>query len=218
MRPDVSVVISSFGVHQPSWHELRVCLQAIAAQDVNEQVEVILVDIPGLSGDPSDDFLQQVPKLRLISCDSRDPWARRTAGAREATSPLIVFLDADCVPETGWLRSMLEVFRFFPEVAIVRGPVEEDGIAWRRLLLSDRPVAGPVNSTAENNIAFRREAYLDYPFPVGMGGQAIGLQTAALRRAHYVIWSEPGMQSVRGRAPRKLPVTVRIRYSTAASR
>jgi hypothetical protein len=33
-----------------------------------------------------------------------------------------------------------------------------------------------------------------------------------------VIWEEPAMQVIRDRTPRKPPVTVRIRYSTAASR
>lgn len=182
------------------------------------EVEVVLVEIPELNGDVPADIRDLISLLRVVSCDSRDPWARRTAGAHEASAPLIVFLDADCVPETRWLGSMQEVFRFFPEVAIVRGPVEQDGLDWRRLMLPDRRVAGPVGSTAENNIAFRREAYLDYPFPVGMGAEALSLQTAALRRAHYVIWSEPAMQVTRDHAPRKPPVTVRIRYSTAESR
>ena len=168
--------------------------------------------------DRQDAVPEDLSMVRLALSDTRDPWARKTAGARIASAPIIAFLDADCVPESGWLRSVLEVFRFFPEVAVVRGPVEKEGIDWRKLVLPDRRVAGPTASTAENNVAFRRDAYLDYPFPEGMGAEAVRLQTAALRRAHYVLWSEPAMHVVRAPGLKKPPVAVRIRYSTAASR
>ena len=170
------------------------------------------------SPENSDSPPDGLPAIHVVFNDSRDPWVRKTAGAKAATAPIIAFLDADCVPENGWLGSMLEVFRFFPEVAVVRGPVEKDGIDWRKLVLPDRRAAGPTAVTADNNVAFRRDAYLDYPFREGMGSDAVGLQSAALRKAHYVLWMNPSMQVVRGRDLRKPPVAVRLGYSTAASR
>jgi hypothetical protein len=217
MQPVASVLISSFGSQKASWEVLRNCLQAIAAQDVVGQVEVVLVEMAGLKGDVPDDIRDIVPLVQTVSCYSTDPWAGKTAGARHASAPIVVFLDADCAPGSGWLRSMLELLRFFPEVAAVRGPVEKQNSSWRRLLIPARRAAGPVWNTAENNIAFRREAYLDCPFPEGMGVEAVSLQTAALHRAHYVLWAEPAMQVVRVRSRKPPMVSVRIRYSRAAS-
>ncbi|MEO5922914.1 MAG: glycosyltransferase family 2 protein [Bryobacteraceae bacterium] len=217
MTPTVSIVISGFGSRGASWDRLRNCLRAVAAQDVAGQVEVVLLDMPELNRELPGDIRDLIPQLRQVSCASVDPWVRKSAGARSATAPILVFLDADCVPEDGWLSSMIETFRFYPEVAVVRGCVEEDGLNWRRLV-PERRVAGPTAATAENNIAFRRDAYLDCPFLEGSGVDAVRYQTAALRRAHYVLWAEPRMQASRERIPRKLPIGVRIRYSTAASR
>ncbi len=213
----MSIVVSGLGPHQASWEGLPNCLQAIAAQDVTGQVEVVLVQSRELGWQLSDNLRDYVPHVHVVLSNSRDPWARKTEGARTATAPIIAFLDADCVPESRWLRSVQEIFRFFPEVAVVRGPLGKDGMDWKKLL-PERRAAGPVSSTAENNVAFRRDAYLDYPFPEGMGSEAVALQSAALRRAHYVLWAEPAMQAIRMDLRRKPPANWRVRYSTAASR
>lgn len=77
-----------------------------------------------------------------------------------------------------------------------------------------RASVGPTRSTATHNVAFRREAYLDYPFPAGSGAKAVALQSAAMLHAHYVLWTHPGMRVQRDR--RGVPqMLVRLRYSTA---
>ncbi len=216
MSPTVSIIISGFGARGASWESLRNCLRAVADQDAIGETEVVLLEMPDLHQVPQD-IRDLAPRLREVTCSSRDPWVRKSAGAQNATAPIVVFLDGDCVPEAEWLSSMIEIFRFYPEVAVVRGCVEEDGIHWRRLV-PERRVSGPTGSTAENNIAFRREAYLDCPFLEGSGADAVRFQTAALRRGRYVIWAASRMQVVRERAQRKLPSRARIRYSTALSR
>jgi hypothetical protein len=98
------------------------------------------------------------------------------------------------MPQSGWLRSVLEAFQYYPEVAMVRGSMAGERGGWWH-----PRKAGPAVETAENNVAFRREAYLDCPFPEGAGAKVVRLQTAALRRAGYVLWTEPAMQVMRDR-------------------
>jgi hypothetical protein len=192
VKPAASIVVSGFGVREASWDRLRSCLEAIAR--LEGDAEVVLVANASLPGEVSADIRELLPSLKTIACDSSDPWARKTAGAKAATAPIIAFVDADCMPQTGWLASVLETFHYFPEVAAIRGREEH----WFRRFLDTRH-PGPVHTTASSNVAFRREAYLDCPFPEGSGARAVALQSAAMRRAHYVLWSEPGLHIIRDR-------------------
>ncbi len=151
-----------------------------------------------------------MPGLRQVECANRDPWARKTAGAREAQAPLIAFVDGDCILQPGWMTALLETFHFYPEVAVLRGSTPASWWEWRK--------AGRVRSGAANNVAFRREAYLDCPFPEGSGARAVAMQSAALRRAHYVLWAEPAMQVIRDRRGLAQAVRALADYSTAQTR
>jgi hypothetical protein len=108
----------------------------------------------------------------------------------------VALLDADCMPQAGWLSSVLETFRYYPEVAAVHGRMAGESGGWLRRFLHgpDAVHGGPARYTADNNVAFRREAYLEYPLPAGSGSRAVKIQTAAMLRAHYVLWAEPAMQ------------------------
>jgi hypothetical protein len=155
-------------------------------------MEVVLVEGAGLSGEVSVEIIDILPSLRVAPCDSEDPWARRTLGAKAASGRIIAFMDADCIPQPGWLQSVLDTFEYYPEVAAVRGRGQQN---WLQRVLGKRG-AGTVRTTAANNVAFRREAYLDCPFPIGSGSKAVALQSATMRRARYVLWEEPAMKVI----------------------
>lgn len=210
MRPLVSIVVSGFAVREASWDRLRSCLQSIARQEAGP-LEAVLVERAGLSGDVSNEMRDILPGIKLVECTNSDAWARKTAGARAAEAPLIAFVDGDCLLQPGWVASLLETFHYFPEVAVMRGAT--DGQWWERLLTLRR--AGPVRRSAANNVAFRREAYLDCPFPEGSGARAVALQSAALRRARYVLWAEPQMRVMRDRRGLAQAVRALADYSTA---
>lgn len=195
MAPAVSIIVSGFGLREASWDRLRSCLEAIARQDAG-LVEVLLVEMAGLQGEVSEDVREVLPSLKSVPCTSSDPWARKTAGVQNATTPIVAFVDADCMPQAGWLQLIVETFQYYPEVAVIRGAQEA---TWLRRLLPGWRGAGPVSTTATHNVAFRREAYLDCPFPPGSGSQAVALQSVALRRAGYLLWSEPAIRVNRDR-------------------
>jgi glycosyltransferase involved in cell wall biosynthesis len=213
MRPSVSIVVSGFAVREASWDRLRSCLDSIARQD-SGPLEVVLVERAGLAGEISLEIRDAVPGMRFVDCANPDPWARKTAGARVAQAPLIAFVDGDCLLQPGWLAALLETFHYYPEVAVLKGTAEA---AWWERMLTPRS-GGPVRSSAANNVAFRREAYLDCPFPEGSGARAVALQSAALRRAHYVLWAEPAMRVIRDRRGLAQAVRALADYSTATTR
>lgn len=92
----VSVIIPS--LNSPILDEV---LAAVLAQDEAAFVDEILVvgqDAPGLSAG--------LERTRLLDPGHRlNPPAARNLGIRQSTAPLIIFLDADCIPQPGWLRA-----------------------------------------------------------------------------------------------------------------
>jgi hypothetical protein len=200
--PSVTVIVAGFAVREPSWDRLRSCLGGIMGQDADVAVEVILAEMPELNGEVPDDIREMVTGLRVVPCLGTDLNLRKTACVKRATAPIVAFIDADCIPQRGWLAGMLETFRYDPEVAMVRGQ-SSDAPKWQETLLRAvfprRTEAGRARASADHNVAFRREAYLDCPLPEGAGASAIRQQTKALRRARYVLWEQPAMKMLRDR-------------------
>jgi hypothetical protein len=180
-----------------------------------------LCDLREIRSQITDDLREALPKLPLTNCDSTDPHARKTAAARQASGSVVAFLDADCLPQAGWLRRITDTFHYYPEIAMVHGRVAGENRGWqgqvRRFFLGAEAAEGtPARYTATNNVAFRREVYCEYPFPEGSGRQAVRIQTAAMLRAHYVLWREPGMLVIRDRRGRRQAGTLTAARTEAA--
>jgi hypothetical protein len=218
MTPAVSVVISDFGEREPSWDRLRSCLRAVAGQDVVEPFEVVLCEIPALYGQVPNDIREMLLGLRVVTCPSSDPNARKTFGVENAWAPVVALLDADCLPQAGWLGAILDTFRYNPEVAVVHGRMKGEESGWLRRFVQGPETrhGGPARYTADNNVAYRRAAYLEYPLPAGAGERAVKIQTAAMLRAHYVLWEEPGMQVLRDRRGVKQAAGVAVEQTVVA--
>lgn len=196
----VSVVIAAVGRREPTWDRVRNCLAALARQEGGVAFEVLLCGLPELPGQTPADFVEILPALRDVDCGEAGIAARRTCAAQQASAPVVAFLEADCLAPPDWVARIEEAFRYYPEVAVVRGPSPGGPVSRWLGWLPQRRLPGPVHRTAVNNVAFRRDAYLDYPLAPGIGErEAIRLQSAAMRQAHYLLWQDPGLRVIRDR-------------------
>jgi 1,2-diacylglycerol 3-beta-glucosyltransferase len=159
-------------------HHLPDCLKALSAQAVDTEVEFIIVD------DDSTDRTRQIvdefsaldPRFRCISANDvplMPPGKARAihAGVSVARHDLIAITDADCRPPGGWLRAVTR--RFADQSLGVLGGATEvrrtgvlaaiQAFDWMLLLgvASGWSLAGRPLTAMGNNMAFRREAYLD---------------------------------------------------------
>jgi hypothetical protein len=213
MEPAVSVVISRFGVREATWDRVRNCLAALTRQDCALPFEVLLCSMPELPGRTPAGLDELLPGLRIVATRSPDPHVRKLHAVRMASAPVVAFLDADCLPPADWIARMTETFHYYPEVAVVTGPVDgERGTLWAKVRAlvtgGEGHEPGPARWTAENNVALRREAYLEYPLPEASGTRAVRIQTAAMLRARYVLWRDPGLRVMRDRRGVASPAAV----------
>jgi len=97
----------------------------------------------------------------------------KNLGARKATGEILIFVDSDVIPQQGWLGNLLDSFQE-GEVDVVCGPtfLEHHDLYSRSFALfwffplnkSSRGLR-PAERFFANNVAFKRQIFLDNPFP-----------------------------------------------------
>lgn len=99
--PRASVVVAAYQAERT----LPRCLAAIAAQDVAAELETIVVDDGSTDGTAA---AAAAAGVKLLRQENAGPASARNRGWREATAPVVLFTDSDCVPHPDWARSLLE--------------------------------------------------------------------------------------------------------------
>ena len=172
--PFVSVVIVAD--HDTDRHadleDLRSCLQALAVQEVDEPVEFLLVETPDGARKLPADLIKELPGLRVLSVPHKGTYEQKNAGVRAAQGEIIAILDADCVPVSGWLRSMINTLRSHPQYVAVSGRTIYEGKTASERCLSvltrgflDRGKEGPTRFISNNNTGIFKKTVERFPLP-----------------------------------------------------
>ena len=99
---------------------LRVCLDSIAAQQIDESFEVIVVDDGSTDETPA---VARAAGAKLVSLTGRGPNAARNAGVSASDGELVVFVDDDIDAPPGWLAAIIDGARRHPEAEALGGPI-----------------------------------------------------------------------------------------------
>ena len=105
-------------------------LDALAAQELDDDLEVIVVDDG--SGDATAAIAEAHPVATVVRQARAGPAAARNAGVAASRGALLAFTDADCRPQPGWLAAGSEALarldlaqgRVVPDPAAPRGPFD----------------------------------------------------------------------------------------------
>jgi GT2 family glycosyltransferase len=116
-NPSASVVLPSYNAA----HTVPMVLEALVAQVTDLRYEVILVES---SGDGTAEIVRSLfPEVQVIESPRRlFPGAARDLGAERAKGRILLFLDADCVPESDWLDRMWATHERY-DCAVVAGSI-----------------------------------------------------------------------------------------------
>jgi len=139
---------------------IRPCLDAVCPLlETSELVEILFVDDG--STDASADILTEFP-VRVLRGGGQGAAAARNLGWREASTPLIWFIDADCVAEPDALRRLLPHMEE-PSVAGVGGSYGnmrpeslQACLIHEEILARHRRMPAQVNVLASFNVLYRR--------------------------------------------------------------
>ncbi len=96
---DAAVVIPFRG----RWSTLEPLMEALALQTVRHRLQVVL-SVDGSGGPPPE--TASLTDL-VVTGEQAGPAAARNRGWRRADAPLILFTDADCVPEPRWAEELI---------------------------------------------------------------------------------------------------------------
>ncbi|MCA1814169.1 MAG: glycosyltransferase [Halobacteriales archaeon] len=134
---------------------LRRCLDAVRAQDLDGDMEVIVVD--GGSTDGGPDRARQLP-VRLLAAPGTTAGAARNIGAAHARGRFLVFTDADCVPQRGWLRHLTGHLRERPDLAGAGGALR-NARHGRPGVFEDWDNIACYHGIITSNVAYRADAF-----------------------------------------------------------
>ncbi|GAA0964279.1 glycosyltransferase [Actinocorallia libanotica] len=136
------------------------CLDALDAQTVRSELEVIVVDDGSL--DETAEVVGEHDALLLQHPRNLGAPAARNTGWRAASAPVVAFLDDDCVPEEKWAELLLAAYKN-EDVTGVGGPIVQagaGGYAARFMKRNHRHVPLELALTEQKGIAGRFLRYL----------------------------------------------------------
>jgi len=120
-RPLVSVVIPVYN----SKNSLDILLPALDNQSLSRNTfEVIVVD-DGSSEDIIGHIQANYPCIRVVRQEHGGSYVARNTGVTASLGEILVFTDADCVPDPDWLRNGLETMKQL-DLDLVAGGVVVD--------------------------------------------------------------------------------------------
>lgn len=152
--------------------ELRVCLSALAVQDFPlSRFEVIICD-DGSTEDLSE-VIAEARQLQLIYVKqpNKGPAAARNLGIKHANAEIVAMTDSDTLPDSAWLRNLIEALADNPSAVGVEG----------RVFATNENEFAPLGEGPENqsggvyltcNMAYRRNVLFEvggfdetFPYP-----------------------------------------------------
>jgi mycofactocin glycosyltransferase len=158
--PMISVVIPCYRHAE----DLARCLNGLAGQESEARWEVIVVNS---AADPAVAAAATRGGARLVESQTRLlPGQARNFGAAHALGELLAFIDADCVPEAGWLaaaRAAVEAGARLASGPVLHAkPLHPIAVSDNLLQFADFPPNrpdGPARYFAGCNLAIRREDF-----------------------------------------------------------
>lgn len=203
--PSFSLVLETVNLELADIGNLRRSLESVAGQDLSpgSANEIVMVE----SG--------EVPENVLAALTAAYPWLTifkvaaeigyeeaKMAGVKQTTGDVVVFFDADCVYEPGWLRGLIEGLAERPDIGVLAGEtmIKTDsvwGIVSSILFVFEFYTGAEAIYEADrfhfNNVAFRRTVLERVPPPMHLPVYRLPMTyySALLRESGYIVGRQP---------------------------
>lgn len=221
MTPKVSIVIEWDNARLSAGDRSVRMLQALRAQALALAfpVEVlVLFDSDQIDGRRLADVIHEhlLPAdgnglslaCRLVPTHGLTYYPLKNKGVELAQGGIVVFVDSDVTLEPGWLQCLLAPFDQQPDIQVVGGHTYIEAENWfsRAFALhwffplrsASRELKSVGRHFFANNVAFRKEVLLRYPFPAMPDGMTRGACTMLARRLQQdriAVWTHLGAKT-----------------------
>ncbi|MBM3756205.1 MAG: glycosyltransferase [Acidobacteria bacterium] len=183
-----------------SWNDLRTALRAWAAQDDVPADEFIVAEAESLRNAVPADLFPIVPNCRFQFFAADSSYELKNLAVEASSCEWIALVDADCIPNAGWLRALRTHIARNTNAAVVSAKTMYPGRTRLERLLSlltrayiDPGAAGVSGFVSGNAACYRREIYRTHPLPVGLGAFAGRIQSESILRTGGELRFEPAM-------------------------
>lgn len=197
----VSVVVVSDYEPAPAkrWSDERRILQALAEQDIDEPFQVVLAEHASAQDSLPDDLAAICPNVTVVFSQEQQSARLKDFAAMRTLSELVAVVEADCLPNPGWLRHLVGVLRRMPHIAVASGRTSYGNeTSYKRCLsLVDRSFddlgsAGETTHVSNNGAVYRRWVLEKYPYPRAVTPfQSARMRLRTMRDAGLRFWFEP---------------------------
>lgn len=174
-HPQVTVVVVSDyeGSEVKTWADEIAMLQRLSEQDISYPFQVIVAEDEKIADlEPPQSLLDAFPGARIAYHSSDASAALKDYAVTHVTTPWVIVVEADALPEKDWLRLLMESATANPEYDIFSGRTwYGDGSTWQRALnligrsFDDRGVSGHSAHVSNNGALYRTETLLKFPYP-----------------------------------------------------
>jgi hypothetical protein len=141
-----------------------------------------------------------LPGLRVLGVPHDGSYERKNAAVRAAQGDIIAILDADCIPVSGWLQSLINTLRSHPQHVAVSGRTVYEGktALERSFSVLTRGYLDPGKEASNhyisnNNAGILRRVWERFPLPESEGPYAAQLQSAAIMQDGGRFLFQPAM-------------------------
>jgi GT2 family glycosyltransferase len=169
----VSVIIETVTVrydhdHGPLCDAIAPTMAALESQTCRRDLfEILIVLDPAVDEPTLAELSRRFPALRQVRDIEPNYFAEKNAGVRAAQSPIVVWLDADCVPGPDWLETLIAPLAEGAQVATGETRYQGGTLSARTFSVSDFATVsergGKATGIMLNNVALPRELALRRP-------------------------------------------------------
>ena len=167
------VVVSDYEAdEEKTWKDERRILHSLAAQDIDDPFDIILVENTSAQNSVPQDLYQIYPRLKIIFIDELQSAKLKDAGVKHVETEYVAVFEADCLPNRQWLRVLCETLRQHKDFAIASGRTTygDETMYQRCLGLLDRSFdnpgrAGETSHVSNNGALYRSSMLKEFSYP-----------------------------------------------------
>jgi len=193
------ILVSDYEGGSKTWENERLVLEALAAQDIGEPFDVLMVEHGAARATVPADLLTMCPRSRIVFHDDERSAALKDFGVGQVSTEFVAVFESDCVPTRSWLRLTLDALRQRPAFGVVSGYTTYGGdTAYKRCMSAidrgflDGVVGAETRHVSNNGAMYRRGVLVTHPHADAASPFLSNrLRSTAMAAAGIRFWFEP---------------------------